>query len=199
MNCAKTLIAISAITLTGALAGCDREEKPEGSKYPEPAATFTVDPGATEPQPVTRAIALLHPTQGNEARGTVTFSAADQGVKVEARVSGLTPGKHAYHVHLLGDCSAPDGTSAGTHFNFSGSSKNPPADIQRITGNLGELQAGENGRATATATIEDAHLQGPFSIIGRSVVVHAQANDPQSPPIGAAGARVACGVIGITE
>jgi superoxide dismutase, Cu-Zn family len=34
------------------------------------------------------------------------------------------------------------------------------------------------------------------SIIGRSVVVHAKADDLKSQPAGDSGARVACGVIG---
>lgn len=145
------------------------------------------------------AVAVLHATEGNDVNGTVRFTPADGGVRVNAEVSGLPGDRHAYHVHLYGDCSAGDGTSAGTHFNFLGSSTNPPADIDRITGNLGDLDAGAEGKAAHDALVENASLAGPKSIIGRSVVVHASANDPEQPPIGAAGARLACGVIGIAE
>lgn len=159
-------------------------------------AGLACTPGAV-PAPEA-AIAVLHPTEGNQARGVVRFHRGDDGsVRVEARVSGLEPGSHAYHVHLYGDCSAPDGTSAGTHFNFVGSSVDPPEDIGRITGNLGELEAGDDGEARHSATLDLARLGGPKSIVGHAVVVHARGNDPESPPIGAAGARVACGVIGI--
>lgn len=145
------------------------------------------------------AVAVLHATEGNEVGGTVRFAPADGGLRVNAEVSDLPGDRHAYHVHLYGDCSADDGTSAGTHFNFLGSSTNPPADIDRITGNLGDLDADAEGKATHAALVENASLTGPKSIIGRSVVVHASANDPEQPPIGAAGPRLACGVIGIAE
>lgn len=158
-----------------------------------------LDPGADESARVDRAVALLQPTQGSEARGKITFeSAGDEAVKVEAVVDGLPPGKHAYHIHLLGDCSAPDGKSAGTHFNFHGPSKNPPKGIKRITGNLGELDADAKGHASHSDTIE-ASLTGSYSIIGRAVIVHEKPNDSSEPPIGAAGARLACGVIGLTD
>lgn len=145
------------------------------------------------------AVAVVHATEGNEVSGTIRFTPADDGLRVNAEVSGLPGDRHAYHVHLYGDCSADDGTSAGTHFNFLGSSTNPPADIDRITGNLGDLDADAEGKATHATLVENASLTGPKSIIGRSVVVHASANDPEQPPIGGAGPRLACGVIGIAE
>lgn len=162
-------------------------------------AHLTIDPGADRPAAVDELVATLHPTKGNSATGTVTFSRAADGVQVRADLEGLEPGKHAFHIHLYGDCSAPDGTSAGTHFNLRGSSLNPPESIDRITGNLGELEPGDDGRASLTTTVEDIEFTGPYSILGRSVVVHAEGNDPNEPPIGAAGARQACGVIGIAE
>jgi Cu-Zn family superoxide dismutase len=157
------------------------------------------DPGdATSPE-INHAIAVLQPTQGQEAQGIVAFTQTPEGVRVNAKVVHLPSGKHAYHVHLYGDCSGPDGETAGTHFNFHGSSKHPPDTIDRITGNLGDLEPDTDGNATAETVIEHATLHGLYAIIGRSVVVHAKANDPSSPPIGAAGSRLACGVIGIDE
>jgi Cu-Zn family superoxide dismutase len=158
-----------------------------------------VDPGAESPEEVEHAVAVMHPTKGNDVRGKVHFTKTDEGVRVQADVQGLPEGTHAYHVHLRGDCTGAKGKTAGTHFNFKGSSKNPPKDIDRITGNLGQLKAGSNGKAQAEKVIADAALQGQYSILGRSVIVHAKGNDPESPPIGAAGARLACGVIGLTE
>lgn len=146
-----------------------------------------------------RAVAVLQPTKGNEVTGTVTFEPVDEGLEVNAKASGLSEGEHGYHIHLYGDCTAADGTSAGTHFNLEGSSLDPPEDIDRITGNLGNLSAGKNGKAEHDTVLEGASLTGPKSIVGRSVIVHAEANDPGKPPIGAAGARQACGVIGIAE
>jgi Cu-Zn family superoxide dismutase len=146
------------------------------------------------------AVATLEATAGNEAHGTVHFSPADEGgLRVRTIMRGLPPGKHAYHLHLYGDCSAPDGSAAGTHFNLKGSSKSPPADIDRITGNLGDLIADQNGNGEHSAVIPDAQLTGAKAIIGRSVIVHAKPNDPAQPPIGGAGGRLACGVVGIAD
>lgn len=211
------LLAGLAIVCAGA---CKKEEKPakpdptgdqkpddtnKPVDQPKPDTTAGagdmhmthVDPGATEPAPVTRAVAVIQPTKGNEVTGTIWFEKAGEGVSVKAEVAGLPPGKHAYHVHLYGDCTGPDGKSAGPHFHFTGPSQNPPADIKIITGDLGELEAGKDGKATAEATIDDASLQGKFSILGRAVVVHEKGNDPTQPPLGAAGGRLGCGVIGI--
>ncbi len=177
-------------------------EQPPATPVATPAAAPMpfIDPGAATPESVTKAVAVLAPTQGRETHGVIHFAQAPGGgVDVTAEVEGLPPGKHGYHIHVLGDCSAADGTSAGTHFNFAGSSMKPPPDIKRITGNLGELDAGKEGKATAKTNLPKASLQGPYSLIGRAVIIHEKGNDPSQPPIGAAGSRLACGVIGIAQ
>lgn len=159
-----------------------------------------VDPGAAQPALVAKAVAVMQPTKGNTAAGTVMFEAVDGGgLKVTADIQGLPKGKHAYHFHVFGDCTGEAGKSAGTHFHFDGSSMNPPKDIKIITGNLGELEAGDDGKATASVTVKDASLQGFFSVLGRAVIIHEKGNDHSAPPIGAAGGRLACGVVGIAN
>jgi Cu-Zn family superoxide dismutase len=157
-------------------------------------------PSPPSDETVTAAIATLRPTEGNEVRGTIEFHPSRAGgLVVTSDVEGLLPGPHAYHVHLYGDCSAPDASSAGPHFNFAGSSTNPPDDIPRITGNLGELEADADGRAQQEDTTELGALWGSASIRGRSVVVHSRPNDRDAPPEGNAGPRLACGVIGVKQ
>lgn len=168
-----------------------------------PVQVRLVDPGATELEPVEHAVAVLHPVGGSDVHGVVGFEALaeppapEQGLRVRARVAGLPGTRHAFHVHLLGDCSGESGKRAGTHFNFQGPSRDPAPDIDRITGDLGDLEADPNGVASHDGEVADARLYGPFSILGRAVIVHASPNDPDEPPIGAAGPRLACGVIGI--
>lgn len=174
-------------------------EEAASSSAAAPRATILVDPGAETPAPVSQAIAVLQPASGSNVHGTVKFQSADGELQVHADVQNLPPGAHAYHIHLLGDCSGEDAKTAGTHFNFQGSSENPPADTQRITGDLGNLEPGSDGSASAMTTLKTASLQGPYSIIGRAVVVHEKPNDPSQPPIGGAGGRIACGVIGIAD
>jgi Cu-Zn family superoxide dismutase len=144
--------------------------------------------------------AIMRPTEGGDARGTVSFEPMrNGGLMVKATMTGLTPGPHGFHVHEYGDCSAPDASSAGGHFDFLGTPTTLPADVDHITGNLGQLEAGPDGTAKIEHPVQDANLWGPASIVGRAVVVHARGNDPDSPPDGAAGPRVACGVIGIVR
>lgn len=146
------------------------------------------------------AVAVLHGTDGNDGvSATIRFTPKDGGLAYTTEAEGLEPGKHGYHLHLYGDCSSGDGKSAGTHFNLKGSSKNPPEDIDHITGDLGDLEAGEDGSATHEGMLDGASLTGAKAIIGRGVIIHAKPNDPSQPPIGAAGSRQACGVIGIAE
>ncbi|MCG6187104.1 superoxide dismutase family protein [Maribellus maritimus] len=145
----------------------------------------------------TKAICVLHPTEGNDVKGTVTFTKTTSGVDVVADLEGLTPGKHGFHIHEYGDCSKPDGTSAGGHFNPDHKDHGGPADMERHVGDLGNIEAGEDGKAHLELNDTMIKLNGEHSIIGRGIIVHAGEDDLTSQPTGAAGARVACGVIGI--
>ena len=148
---------------------------------------------------VADAIAVLHPTEGNNAHGTVTFEKGENGIVVCGLVEGLTPGKHGFHIHEYGDCSAADATTAGGHYNPEGMEHGARSDEVRHVGDLGNIEANEDGMATFEFTDTHLALDGPHSILGRAVVVHANEDDLTSQPTGAAGPRVACGVIGIAE
>jgi len=148
---------------------------------------------------ITRAVAVLHPTQGNDVSGTVTFTQMDNGVKVEADIKGLSPGKHGFHIHEYGDCSAADGTSAGGHYNPTGQPHAGPDQQKRHMGDLGNVEADGSGNAGYDRLDSHLRLNGPDTIIGRGVIVHAGADDLTSQPSGAAGPRVACGVIGVAK
>ena len=141
----------------------------------------------------------MRPTADSKAMGVIELEAADEGgVKLSAEIEGLPPGKHAFHVHVWGDCTGADGKSAGTHFNFRGSSLDQD-HVDHITGDLGELDADADGKASLEATIKDASLTGQYSILGRAIIIHEKGNDHTQPPIGAAGGRLACGVIGVRQ
>jgi len=157
--------------------------------------------GEMQAEEITRAVAVLHPTEGHEVTGTVWFTKTENGIKVVADVEGLTPGMHGFHIHQLGDCTAPDGTSAGGHFAPDGSPHGAPDDPadQRHVGDLGNIQADQDGVAYLEWTDPLISFSGGHSIIGRAVIVHAGEDDLESQPTGDAGARVACGVIGIAK
>ncbi|MDR9366185.1 MAG: superoxide dismutase family protein [Balneolaceae bacterium] len=149
---------------------------------------------------ITKATAVLSPTDGSQTAGVVTFTQTDEGVRIEATVSGLeAEARHGFHIHQFGDCRAPDGTSAGGHFNPEDVEHGAPtADIRHV-GDLGNLPT--NAQGTAEVDFVDTHvdLNGPNSVLGRGVIVHAGTDDFESQPTGAAGSRLACGVIGVAN
>ncbi len=144
---------------------------------------------------VTRASCVLNATKGNKVDGLVTFIQVDDGVKITATVNNLVPGSHGFHIHEFGDCSSPDGMSAGGHFNPGKKPHGGPDSLERHAGDLGNLVADEHGVAKYERVDKVITLEGPDTIIGRSIVVHANPDDHHTQPTGNAGGRVACGVI----
>jgi Cu-Zn family superoxide dismutase len=185
------------------LGGCAAERSgtpspspsPRGEQAPAPAAPAATPPAATAPVNPAGATATLAPTEGNQARGTVSFEPTPTGVRMTARLEGLPPGDHGFHVHEEGDCSAPDASSAGAHFNPTQHAHGAPDAPQHHVGDLGNVTADASGTLQAVRTFEGVALEGDQGIVGRSVIVHASADDFTTQPTGNAGARLACGVI----
>jgi Cu-Zn family superoxide dismutase len=146
---------------------------------------------------IVKTIAVLNPTQNNKVTGIVTFNKTELGVKVVADIEGLTPGAHGFHVHQFGDCSAPNADSAGGHYNPEGKLHGAPEGPERHAGDLGNLIADVNGKAHLERTDSILSISGRNSIIGRSIIIHAAADDMTTQPTGNSGGRVACGVIGV--
>ena len=142
------------------------------------------------------ASAQLAPTQGSRAAGSVSFVQQDDALLVTAGVSGLTPGLHGFHIHEKGDCSAPDASSAGGHYNPTATKHGHPQAGEHHAGDLPMLQADASGNATLSVSLRGVSLDDTgHNIVGRSLVVHAGADDYTSQPAGNSGPRVACGVI----
>ncbi|GHU11644.1 superoxide dismutase [Cu-Zn] [Betaproteobacteria bacterium] len=135
------------------------------------------------------------PTQGNTVKGSVTFTPEANGVKVVANISGLTPGAHGFHIHERGDCSAPDATSAGGHFNPTQQPHGKTDDNAHHVGDLPPLEADAAGNATLSVVVQGVALSGDNTIVGRGLIVHAAPDDFTTQPTGNAGGRVACGVV----
>ncbi|MBD3336247.1 MAG: superoxide dismutase family protein [Candidatus Eisenbacteria bacterium] len=192
MPLSRALMAVAAVGLL-AIFGCPQEME-EGEPDRQVKA-----PAEIEAPEITAAVAVLHPTEGHDVEGTVRFEQAAGGIKVTADVTGLSPGKHGFHVHETGDCTAPDASSAGGHFAPDGNPHGAPTDEERHVGDLGNITADENGEAHLEWTDDRLAFAGPHSIIGRAVIVHGGEDDLTSQPSGDAGPRVACGVVGIAE
>lgn len=145
-----------------------------------------------EPQ---RATAQLQPTKGSKTIGEVTFEQVGDKVRIIANVQGLKPGReHGFHIHEAGDCSSGDGMSAKGHFNPFGKPHGKPGSGH--AGDLMALTANKAGRAKLDFELAGITVEpGPASIVGRGLIVHADADDYKTQPTGNSGARIACGVI----
>lgn len=147
----------------------------------------------------TSASAIIYPTKGNQVTGTVNFTKEKKGIHITATIHGLTPGKHGFHIHKYGNCGGDNGTCAGDHFNPTHAPHGAPTDKNVHAGDLGNVIADENGDAKYDEINYNIALCGPHSILGRSVIVHADPDDLHTQPTGNSGNRIGCGVIGISK
>ncbi|GFO37229.1 superoxide dismutase [Cu-Zn] [Plakobranchus ocellatus] len=114
-------------------------------------------------------------------------------------VTGLTPGSHGLSIYEFGDFSSRC-LSFGSRFDPFGSNKQT-----RPLGQLGNIVAGDDGKANVHITNAQIPLSGENSVIGRGLVVHEKADDlgqggdEESLKTGNAGPRLACGVIGLAK
>src|SRR5262245_21872335 len=150
MNMERTL-TVSTLVLLCMAGGCSRTQS-EGEK-----------PGA---------VAEMHGTQGNDVSGKVTFTKVPGGVLVKAELTGLTPGKHGFHVHEKGDCSAPDAASAGGHFNTAGTKHGAREHMSAHTGDMGNIDVDETGKGHDEYVDTKIKLEGDSSVVGKAVIVH---------------------------
>lgn len=149
--------------------------------------------------PAKKAVALVAPTKGNSVDGVVTFTQESRGIRIVADIHNLTPGEHGFHIHEWGACNCDDAVCAGDHFNPTHTRHGARESKERHIGDLGNIKADELGNAHIDIIDGVISLNGPHSIIGRSVIIHEKADDLKSQPSGNAGKRVACGVIGIAR
>lgn len=187
------------------LAACANEGAPDSTPAGTAAeADSMADAAGMADTTGTAARATIQPLGDAGVSGTVTFTPAEGGVQVTYALDGLTPGRHGFHVHENGDCGpGPDGApggAAGEHFAPLGSPHGAPADSvgQRHVGDLGNVEAGADGRAAGTFFDAVVALEGERGIVGKAVVVHTGEDDLTTQPSGDAGDRVGCGVVEMT-
>jgi Cu-Zn family superoxide dismutase len=143
------------------------------------------------------ASASLESRSGSAVTGKVGFTERTGTVRAHVELHGLAPGsEHGLHVHDKGDCSAPDATSAGGHFNPAGVAHGRAGGGVHHAGDAPSVVADAHGEVRADLVLDGVTLQPrPLSIVGRAVVVHRDRDDYTAQPAGNAGPRVACGVI----
>lgn len=135
----------------------------------------------------------LKARSGSTAEGHVHFHQLEKEAHVAYEVKNLPPkSKHGFHIHEKGDCSAPDASSAGGHYNPHQRSHGGLDTPERHVGDLGNITTDELGVARGELKIPGLKIK---DVKGLAVVVHAKADDLKTNPSGDSGARIACGVI----
>jgi len=161
------------------------------------AAAFALFVLASSALAADSASSTLKDKDGNEV-GQAALTRTPNGVLMNVTLTGIAPGEHAFHVHTVGKCEAPDFKSAGPHFNPDQTKhgvKNPEGPH---SGDMPNLHVPESGKLqveilnTLVSLDEDAAL---LDDDGSTLIVHATADDYKTDPAGNAGDRLACGVV----
>jgi superoxide dismutase, Cu-Zn family len=159
------------------------------------ASTKTTSTTVTTPAGPT-ATASIEGRSASTLTGTATFTQNGDAVHVIVDLANAPEGVHAVHLHEKGDCSAPDATSAGGHFNPMHMEHGSPDAASHHAGDFGNMTVGGDGHGhleldTRMLTV----APGDRSVAGRAVVVHAKEDDMKTQPTGNAGGRIGCGVV----
>ena len=138
--------------------------------------------------------AVLRTPDGTEL-GRVRLRDIPRGVEVRVVASGLTPGAHGIHLHAVAKCDGPAFQSAGAHLNPAGKQHGRRNPAGPHVGDLGNLAAGADGRATATFTVPGNTIRDLLGAEGVSLIIHAAPDDEKTDPSGSSGARIGCAAI----
>jgi len=142
---------------------------------------------------------LMEPRSDSNTQGTISFTEENGVVTMHGEFEGMTPGMHAIHLHEKADCSAPDGTSTGGHWNPTFEQHGKWGDETGYhKGDIGNFEANENGKGMIHFETDEWCIgcdDETKNIVGKSVIVHQGVDDFVTQPTGAAGGRISCGGI----
>lgn len=156
---------------------------------------------STEASAMTASSEIRGTQEGSGITGSADFEETAGGLKVSVEIQNAPPGFHGFHIHEKGDC-GDSGKAAGGHFNPDGV---PHGDllrdgfVQAHAGDFGNIEIEPDGRGVLNKVFPELNLgKGPYSVAGRSLILH-EKEDDYGQPTGNAGGRIACGVIHPSE
>lgn len=135
---------------------------------------------------------------GSELNGTITLKEEGGNVYISGDIRGVKPNhKFGFHIHEKPDCSSEDGKSAGGHYNPTNEKHGNPGDKNHHLGDLGNLKSNKDGKISIHKMVKASSLDkdAKRSILNRSIVLHAGADDFESQPSGDSGKRIGCVVL----
>lgn len=156
-----------------------------------------IDCSAAEKVERKKAVVTIESRSDSHLTGKGKFVEEDGKVTLKLEIEGAEPGTHAVHLHEKGDCSAPDATSAGGHWNPSHENHGKWSNTPFHHGDIGNIEVGADGKGTFTLTTDLWTIGGSAEtdVLGKAIIVHAKADDFTTQPTGNAGGRVGCGVV----
>ena len=186
-----------AIGFAVILAACSKQQ-PQGAPRQPDQTTAAPAEKTTPTESKQEAMVQVGPTQGNTVTGSLALSGTPEGVHITGSIQGLKPdAEFGFHIHEKGDCTAPDGSSAGGHFNPTQAQHGNPAGSSHHAGDMLNIKSDSQGIAQVDVTAAGTSLHGDpgTDVMGKAIVVHESADDYTTQPSGNSGKRVACGVI----
>lgn len=153
---------------------------------------------AASQEPPTTATASFVDAEGAASGTAELWAPPGGGVLIKIEVSGLPEDSWvAFHVHETGSCDHTTGhESAGGHFNPGSNEHGYMVEGGPHAGDMPNQYVPADGTLRAEVFNQALTLaEGDAGIVGRALMVHADADDYKSQPAGNAGDRLACAVI----
>jgi superoxide dismutase, Cu-Zn family len=195
-----TRVIYAALCVLSACASSQGEaEAPQAAPAEGAAPTAEATPPAEAPAAAEAGKTVqvaFQSKSGSSLAGSGTLTETSTGVQVALALENVPPGEHGAHVHEKGDCSAPDASSAGGHFNPEAHPHSLPEATPRHLGDLGNVNIGADGKGTLDIVATGANLKegDSSSFLGKAIIIH-EKKDDGGQPVGNAGGRIGCAEI----
>lgn len=141
----------------------------------------------------------------NGVEGIIKVTEELKGLRIHYEITGLEDGLHGFHIHEYGDLTEGC-SSACSHFNPFGKKHGGLHSKERHEGDLGNVLSNDGvSKGSLFAKGLCLKTNSKLSVLGRMFIVHEKEDDlgmggnEESLITGNAGARLACGVIGLKK
>lgn len=161
------------------------------------ATIVACSPLPREPEIETVASAQLYDSGGTEVGEAELLQTRDT-LTISVSLVGLPEGVRALHLHETAMCEAPTFASAGGHFNPTAKTHGKLSEDGPHLGDLPNINVAADGTFSGVFPLEGSAadlLPSLFDADGTSIMLHEGPDDYRTDPSGAAGPRLACGVL----